>query len=195
MSSGVDYFVPNCRTKFTGYATCAVGRNVRAAKLPIIRSSQQLQGIRSECTHHSFCRERFVIEDGKAQAQDLNRMSWYAIFGGTVAPSDVEDALKGSQINEEDTSMLHTLGCVYAEVGKTIEAHDVLIQSMNIEHLDEPDSKYWYAFGRVAEQSGERGAALADYARVTRPEREEDVRQSSYYLAQRRLKILQSEKH
>jgi len=90
--------------------------------------------------------------------------------------------------------MLHTLGCVYAEVGKTKEAREVLIQAMDVLTLDEPDANYWYAFGRIAEQYGERDAALANYARVTKPKRAIEIPDSSYHLAQVRLRSLRSEK-
>jgi hypothetical protein len=40
---------------------------------------------------------------------------------------------------------------------------------MDALNLDEPDENYWYAFGRIAEQYGEHDAAIANYARVTKP--------------------------
>jgi predicted TPR repeat methyltransferase len=62
---------------------------------------------------------------------------------------------------------------------------------MDSANLDDPDSNFWYAFGRVAEQAGERDLALADYKRVTIPQNPLDVPGSSYHLAQIRLKALQ----
>ena len=44
----------------------------------------------------------------------------------------------------------------------------MLVQAMDSANFDEPDSNFWYAFGRVAEQASER-VALTDYARVTSP--------------------------
>jgi hypothetical protein len=49
-------------------------------------------------------------------------------------------------------------------VGKTNEAREVLTHAMDLLNLDEPDDNYWYAFGRIAEQDGERDMGLADYA-------------------------------
>jgi hypothetical protein len=79
-------------------------------------------------------------------------------------------------------------------VGKTKEAREVLIQSMDLLNLDEPNPDYWYAFGRIAEQYGERDAALANYARVTKPKRAVGIPNSSYYLAQVGVRALHSEK-
>jgi tetratricopeptide (TPR) repeat protein len=135
-----------------------------------------------------------IIDEGKAEPQDLNMIAWDSLFTGKVGPSDLEDALKGAQLSNNNTSILHTLGCVYAEVGKTKEAREVLIQSMDELNLDEPDENYWYAFGRIAEQYGERDAALANYARVTKPKTAVELPESTYQLAQIRLRALRGEK-
>ncbi len=135
-----------------------------------------------------------IIDESKAEPADLNNVAWYSLFTGKVGPSDIEDALKAAQLSNNNASDLHTLGCVYAEVGKTKEAREVLIQAMDVLNLDEPDDNYWYAFGRIAEQYGERDAALANYARVTKPKRASEIPSSSYHLAQVRLQSLRSEK-
>ena len=74
-------------------------------------------------------------------------------------------------MSHNNPSDLHTLGCVYAELGKTKQAREVLVEAMDKMDLTEPDPNYWYAFGRIAEQDGEPDSALADYARVTKPDR------------------------
>ncbi|MGO9641952.1 MAG: hypothetical protein ACLP1Y_11685 [Candidatus Acidiferrales bacterium] len=121
-------------------------------------------------------------------------IAWDSLFTGKVEAADIEDALKSAQLSDNNTSVLHTLGCVYAEVGKTKEAREVLIQSMDLLNLDEPDENYWYAFGRIAEQYGERDAALANYARVTKPKTAVELPESTYQLAQIRLRSLRGEK-
>lgn len=60
--------------------------------------------------------------------------------------------------------------------------------------LDEPDDNYWYAFGRIAEQYGERDIAIANYSRVTKPEKAYEIPISSYRLAQLRLQALNAGK-
>jgi hypothetical protein len=79
---------------------------------------------------------------------------------------------------------------LYAELGKTTEARDVLWQAMEVAGLDVPDSPVWLVVGRMAENFGARAAALAAYKKVEKPGREEQMPGSNYVLAQRRLAAL-----
>jgi transglutaminase-like putative cysteine protease/tetratricopeptide (TPR) repeat protein len=136
-----------------------------------------------------------VVSAGKAEASDLNQAAWTALFTGKVDEGDLANIVRAAQLNQNNTSTLHTLGCVYAEIGKLKEAREVLIQAMDKLNLEEPDANYWYAFGRIAEQSGEFGIARANYAQVTKPPRSYQVPQSSYRLAQMRLKAMDEAAH
>lgn len=131
-----------------------------------------------------------ILDVGKAEPDDLNDIAWYSLFTGKVEETDVEGALKAAQLSKNNPAMLHTLGCVYAESGKTKESREVLIQAMDSLNLSEPDENYWYAFGRIAEQYGEYDAARSDYERVTKPKMAIDIHSSSYRLAQMRLKVM-----
>jgi Flp pilus assembly protein TadD len=131
-----------------------------------------------------------LAQNTKAEASDFNFLAWNALFTGKVESEDIAYAIKAVQLDQNDMAALHTLGCIYAEIGKTKEAREILIQAMDGLNLDEPQSAYWYAFGRIAEQDGEMDVAKADYARVARPQREIDLPDSSYRLAQNRLTIL-----
>jgi tetratricopeptide (TPR) repeat protein/transglutaminase-like putative cysteine protease len=133
-----------------------------------------------------------LVDIGKASAIGMNDFAWLTLFFARPEGPDIDLALKSSQMRQNDTNILHTLGCLYAEVGKTKEAHDVLVQAMDLRDLDEPDPDFWYAFGRIAEQYGEREIALADYAKVTKPKLEIGIPDSTYRLAQNRLKVLQN---
>lgn len=135
-----------------------------------------------------------IAEEGKAEAEDFNGIAWDSLFTEQVEKADLEYALKGAQLSQKQANILHTLGCLYAEVGQTQQAKDVLLSAMDSLNLNEPDVNYWYAFGRIAEQYGERSTALADYARVTKPETEIEIPDSSYKLAQNRLKVMHAEK-
>jgi len=53
--------------------------------------------------------------------------------------------------------------------------------------LGQPDSNFWYAFGRVAEQAGEIDVARDYYAKVSKPKVNWRLTDSSYQLAQTRL--------
>jgi hypothetical protein len=57
-------------------------------------------------------------------------------------------------------------------------------------NLDEPDDDYWYAFGRIAEQFGDRETAIADYGKLQKPKIAMAIPTSSYQLAQNRLKAM-----
>jgi Flp pilus assembly protein TadD len=128
-----------------------------------------------------------MVASGKAEASDMNGVAWNALFTGKVTPEDLDVVTKGVQLTPNNAAFLHTLGCVYAEIGKTKEARDVLIQAMDHLNLDEPESNYWYALGRVAEQYGEDQVATEDYNQVKRPDKPFQVPGSSYRLAQNRL--------
>jgi tetratricopeptide (TPR) repeat protein len=132
-----------------------------------------------------------IVKDGKGSTAELNGIAWFSLFSGKPSDSDVDAALKGAQLSNNDWGALHTLGCLYAELGKLKEAREVLVQAMDSANFEEPDDNFWYAFGRVAEQAGERDLAVADYQRVTVPKRPLDLPASSYHLAQLRLKALQ----
>jgi len=135
-----------------------------------------------------------MSQNGKAEGSDLNRLAWYALLTGKMEPEDLGYAIKAVQ-QENNFAALHSLGCVYAEIGKMKEARDILIPSMDRLNVDEPEPNTWYGFGRIAEQDGEIDVAKADYERVTRPKREMEIAGSSYRLAQNRLTILGSTPH
>ncbi len=134
-----------------------------------------------------------LVAAGKEEANDLNGIAWNALFTGKVAQDDVDTAIKSAQLSQShNAGILHTLGCVYAETGKTKEAREILIQAMDQLVLDEPDANYWYAFGRIAEQYGENEVAAADYKQVKKPGKALQVPGSSYRLAQNRLAAMQA---
>jgi tetratricopeptide (TPR) repeat protein len=133
---------------------------------------------------------RQLIDTGKAEGSDMNFVAWNALFTGKVTLGDLEAATKSAN----SAGVLHTLGCVYAETGKTKEAREILIQAMDLLNLDEPESNYWYGFGRIAEQYGESAVATSDYDRVKKPRKPTQVPGSSYRLAQNRLAALRNAK-
>jgi tetratricopeptide (TPR) repeat protein len=133
---------------------------------------------------------RKIMEAGKAEAVDLNGVAWETLFFSRAEGPDVDSAIKASQMLQKSPAILHTLGSVYAEVGKVKEAHEVLIQAMDLLNLSEPNPDYWYAFGRIAEQYGETQVAKSLYEKATKPTDPMRVANSSYTLAQARLKNL-----
>lgn len=131
-----------------------------------------------------------VADQGKENADLLNSTAWFALFTGKVQESDIANAIKSTQLAKDNPHILHTLACLYAETGKTKEARELLLHAMDDLNLDEPNDDFWYAFGRIAEQYGERETAIADYRKLERPKFALQVPTSSYVLAQMRLKAL-----
>jgi len=131
-----------------------------------------------------------LLDQGKQDADLLNLIAWYALFTGKVEDADIASATKSAQMAPNNPSDLHTLACLYAESGKTKEARDLLLKAMDELNLEEPDDNYWYAFGRIAEQYGEREIAVADYHKLEKPKAPLAIPTSSYHLAQIRLKSL-----
>jgi hypothetical protein len=133
------------------------------------------------------------IDQGKENAGLLNNIAWYALFTGKVVDADIAAAIKSAQLAKDDPSILHTLACLYAETGKTKEAHDLLLRGMDDMNLDEPNDAYWFAFGRIAEQYGEREIAIADYRKLEKPKQLMTISTSTWRLAQMRLKAMNAE--
>jgi transglutaminase-like putative cysteine protease/tetratricopeptide (TPR) repeat protein len=136
----------------------------------------------------AYARDQAILKSGKAEASDKNSTAWYALFKGTVTSEDVETALRASEARPNSGSILHTLGCVYAETGKTKEAREAFVRAMDIDNLDEPNDGYWYGFGRIAQQYGEVRIAADDYAQVKKPEHTNQIPGSVWRLAQIQLK-------
>jgi tetratricopeptide (TPR) repeat protein len=131
---------------------------------------------------------------GREDAELLNESAWLALYTGKVDDKDIATGIKATQLSKDNPHILHTLACLYAEAGKTKEAHDLLLRSMDDLNLDEPNDDYWYALGRIAEQYGERDIAMADYRKLEKPKQVLEIPTSSYELAQLRLKEMGAEK-
>jgi len=134
-----------------------------------------------------------MIAAGKANGADLNGVAWYTLFTGTTSQEDLDYAVKSTRMEPNNAGHLHTLACVYAEMGKTKEAREVLIQAMDLLNLDEPDANYWYGLGRIAEQYGEMDIAAEDYGKAEKPKRAVEIASSSYRLAQIRLQAMKGQ--
>lgn len=132
-----------------------------------------------------------LIDSGRATAMDMNGYGWNALFIGKVEDADIEIVQRASGITQNaNYAIIHTLACLYAEVGRTKEAHELLLYAIAAGGLDEPDSPDWYALGRLAEQYGEREAALTAYGRVVEREEEKGLAISTWNLTQRRMRAL-----
>ena len=130
-----------------------------------------------------------LVNLGEANANDFNNQAWRTLFYDLVAEEGIELAQRAVLLTQSlNAASLHTLATLYAEAGKTTEARQVILQSIEIGAEEEPASDDWYVFGRIAVQYGEREAAVAAYQKVEPPNRE--ATDSTYELAQKRLGVL-----
>ena len=131
-----------------------------------------------------------LIDLGKGSAELLNSRAWFALFTPKVEQDDIATSIKATQMSKDNPHILHTLACLDAVAGQPKTAHELLLRSMDELNLEEPNDDYWYAFGLIAEQYGEREIAIADYRKLQKPKEEMEIPSSSYMLAQARLKAL-----
>ena len=133
---------------------------------------------------------RPLIDKNRANMWDFNQYTWNAVMLGNVSDEDL--SLLQRAINDNnDFSEIHTLACLYADVGKTKEARELLLQAMNNAGMDQPDEAVWYGFARVAEDYGLLDVALSLYSRVGKVKNEE-MPTSTYNLARSRERIIRA---
>lgn len=135
---------------------------------------------------------RKLVDMGNGDANLMNSIAWYALFTPAIDPEDIATAIKATQMSRNNPAILHTLACLYAQSGKAKEAHDLLLRGMDELNLVEPDDDYWYAFGLIAEQYGEKEIALADYRKLSKPKYALAIPTSTYKLAEMRIKALEA---
>jgi tetratricopeptide (TPR) repeat protein len=134
-----------------------------------------------------------LVTLGNTAPADWNLLGWLALFRGTVGPEDIENARRATTLTQNnDFASLHTLAALYAEVGKTREAREVLLQAMENAGMDEPNESCWYVFGRLAEQFGENAVAEDEYRKATQKSSEDPSTMSTARLAEQRLAALEA---
>jgi tetratricopeptide (TPR) repeat protein len=167
----------------------------RLARIPddltAVRSSAQLAESKGD-----FAQARSIlrplIDQNRAEMNDFNQYTWDALFVGKVTEDDVS-LLQRIITEKSDSSYaeIHTLACLYAEIGKTKEARELLLQAMDSGGLDEPNEAIWYGFGRIAEDYGLEAVALSLYQRVGKTP-EAELSSSTYNLARMRERLISS---
>jgi len=165
--------------------------NDRLVKIP--RDEDALRSLAMSSMHegkYDACEKQFrtVIEQLTPNANDYNNMAWAELLRGSELDRALEDARHAMQLPGASAALLHTLASLYAETGKSLEAREALLQSMDEAGRDEPAEHDWYVLGRIAENYGARDAALAAYKRVEKPKT--TVASSTWILAERRIKAM-----
>jgi hypothetical protein len=132
-----------------------------------------------------------LVEAGKANATDFNQLAWLLLERGRVDDKAVGYGQRAATLSGYgESAPLHTLASLYAEMGKTPEAYQVILQSLAAKEGGEPDENDWYVFGRLAENYGLPDVARKYYKKVTPPADPAREPLSTHALAARRLAAL-----
>jgi tetratricopeptide (TPR) repeat protein len=134
-------------------------------------------------------------DQGKAEANDYNSLAWLSLFAGPVDDDTLHAAQQANLLTKSDNfSILHTLACVYAGLGKSEQARQSLLQGMDAGEIEKPNSAVWYVFGVIYENYGLKEAAIAAYQRVEKPDTRRELPEDTYLLAQQRMTALTAPK-
>jgi tetratricopeptide (TPR) repeat protein len=119
-------------------------------------------------------------------ADNYNNAAWTGLFAGPTQ-QDIDYALRALELQRK-APHLHTLGCLYAELGQLDKAGKTLLELRGMRKDGILASEDWYIVGRVAEHLGFLDDARRAYAEIKKPEYL--VRTATYNLAQLRLQKL-----
>jgi tetratricopeptide (TPR) repeat protein len=191
-SATAFFYLVNADIYTQNYSAAEQTINDRLKRLPddesCLRASASLEEARGNFEKARSYNKQ-LMDHGRATASDRNRYAWEALFTGKVSPDDVDVARQASdETKNNNWAIMHTLACVYAEVGKGKEARDLLVKVIEDEYLAEPNSSVWYGYGRIYESYGEYAAANAAYARIEN--NPTDGPTSTYRLMQLRRKVM-----
>lgn len=133
---------------------------------------------------------RRLADSGRAESSDLNNLAWMALVRGQVDEQAIAHAQRSANLKGYETyPPLHTLAALYAEIGKTAEAYQIILQALGTRSDEAPRPDDWYVFGRLAEHYGRPDMARVYYERVKHEPGESDEL-STWGLARRRLAAL-----
>jgi transglutaminase-like putative cysteine protease/tetratricopeptide (TPR) repeat protein len=133
-----------------------------------------------------------LIDSAKGNESAVNAYGWDAVIAGEVKPDALELVQQAvQQPSNQNYAILHTLGCMYAIADRPAKAQQVLLDAMKHDKsIDAPQSSIWFGFGLLAESYGEKTAAAKLYRMVEAPKYDQTDADSTYMLAQQRLKAL-----
>lgn len=133
------------------------------------------------------------VQEGRADAWQLNNYAWQALRAGGVDATVVKAAENShTQRQRRDYSAAHTLACVYADQGRVMEARHVLLQMLEDHPAADPLSgQIWLVRGLIAEALGATGAAVKSYRQIER--QKTDSADSVHAIAAMRLARLEGQ--
>jgi tetratricopeptide (TPR) repeat protein len=160
----------------------------RLAELPNDRAA--LRALGEIATHRgdytaALDAYRKTVEAPEPSADDYNAYAWTALFAGGNLDAAIEEARHADGKEPDSYPILNTLAVLYAEQGKSAEARETLLKSLEASPEREPRGADWYVVGRIAENYGISDAAIDAYKRIQKPDAA--VHASVYELAQKRL--------
>jgi tetratricopeptide (TPR) repeat protein len=126
---------------------------------------------------------RKLVDDLTPTNGDYNHAAWLALFRGKDFDQAIEDARRASSNNS--WGALHTLAALYAETGKSTEARQALLKSIERRTSDQPMSVDWFVLGRIAENYGVSDAAAVAYKKVKKEEEPDGT--TTWELTQKRI--------
>jgi len=130
------------------------------------------------------------VDSGHAESSDFNNLAWMALVRGQVDEQAIAHAQRSANLKGYETyPPLHTLAALYAEIGRTAEAYQIILQALGARSDEKPSPDDWYVFGRLAEHYGRPDMARVYYERVKQDPGEADEL-STWGLARRRLAVL-----
>jgi len=159
-------------------------------EMAYIRSAARVASYRGQ---YAEAREiiKTIIDKGQANSEDLNLYAWYALeLPAPIDQESIDTGIRATDLSKNSFAIQHTLGCIYAQAGKTKQARELLLKAMDDGHFEQPNSEIWFGFGLIAEQYGVIDAAQKMFVRVGRAQTEYPA--SSYALAQEHLAKLKN---
>lgn len=134
-----------------------------------------------------------AIKEGRASAGIYNNLAWLDIVEGKTTDATRQAATRSASMTDYSRpATLHTLATVYAELGMTTEARNVLLALLENHSSNDLEGPDWYILGRIAEHYGAPDAAIEMYRKVEKPEDWKPLGTSTFKLANTRIAALES---
>ncbi|MCU1244712.1 MAG: transglutaminase domain protein, partial [Acidobacteria bacterium] len=138
--------------------------NARLAKVPndpdALRVLARVSMYDADYTSCDRYYRKLIEQSATPSSGDYNNVAWNALFMRSDYDRAIQDARRASALPGGGASSLHTLAALLAETGKSLEAREALLKSMDDAGRNDPAPHDWYVLGRIAENYGATDAAV-----------------------------------